>query len=99
MLCVPSETIQYLNRCKRLHGEELGGPEFKVEAKAVEESPEKHHPAWAQPQQSDPVGTEGRYQLLQHTLMLSTQVVIHIPESKTDTFARRLIELESKYLM
>lgn len=71
--------MSYLHRWERLHGEELGGPQLKVEAEAVEEGPEKHNPARAEPQQSDSIGAESRNQLLQNILMLPTQVVIHIP--------------------
>lgn len=68
-----------LERSERLHGEELGGPQLKVEAEAVEEGPGQHH--WPRPQPHDghPVGAHGGQQLLQHVVVLPAQVVVHVP--------------------
>lgn len=73
-----------LKRKKRLHGEELGGPKLKVEAETVEESPDQHHLAGSQPEDGDAKSAQRRHQLLQHILMFSTQVVIHIPADNED---------------
>jgi len=68
-----------LNRSKRLHGEQLGGPQLKVEAEAVEESPDEHRLTGSQPQDGDAEGAQRRHQLLHHVLVSSSQVVVHIP--------------------
>lgn len=68
-----------LKGSKRLHGEELGGPQLKVEAETVEESPDEHHLAGSKPDDGDAEGAQRCNQLLQHIVMFSTQVIIHIP--------------------
>lgn len=47
-----------LKRSKRLHGEELGCPQLKVEAKTVEESPNQHHVTGSQPEDGDAEGAQ-----------------------------------------
>lgn len=68
-----------LKRSKRLHGEELGGPQLKVEAETVKESPDQHYLAGSQPEDGDAKGAQCRHQLLHHILMFSTQVIVYIP--------------------
>lgn len=68
-----------LKRSKRLHGEELGGPQLKVEAETVQESPDQHHLAGSQPEDGDAKGAQCCHQLLHHILMFSTQVIVYIP--------------------
>lgn len=69
-----------LKRSKGLHGEELGGPQLKVEAETVKESPDQHHLAGSQPEDGDAEGAQRSHQLLHHIVMFSTQVIVHIPE-------------------
>lgn len=71
-----------LKRSKRLHGEELGRPELKVEAEAVEESPDQHHLTGPQPQDGDAEGAQRRHQLLHHVLVFAAQVVVHVPANE-----------------
>lgn len=76
-----------LKRSKRLHGEELGGPQLKVEAETVEESPGQHRLAGSQPHDGDPVGAQGGNQLLQHVIMFPTQVIVHIPADNEENIS------------
>lgn len=64
--------LVHLQGDKGLHGEELGGPQLKVQTKTVEESPEEHHLAGTQPQNGDSVGAKCSHQLFQNILMLSS---------------------------
>ena len=72
-------SLTNLKRTKRLHVEELGGPQLKVEAEAVEESPHQHHLAGSQPQDGDAEGAQRCHQLLHHILVFSTQIIVHVP--------------------
>lgn len=73
----------HLNGTEGLRGEDLGHPQLKVETKAVEESPGEDGPARPEPQRRDAVRTERGDQLVQHVLMFTTEVVIHIPATFT----------------
>lgn len=57
-------SVSHLHGWKRRQGEELGHPQLKVEAKAVEEGPEVDQLARAEPQCGDGEGTEGCQELL-----------------------------------
>lgn len=52
------QSCSYLNGKERLHAEELGDPQLKVETEAVEESPDEYGPARPEPQRRDAVRAE-----------------------------------------
>lgn len=60
-------------------GEELGHPQLKVEAKAVEKGPDVNQLTWAQPQGGDSEGAEGCQELLEDFIVISTNIVVNIP--------------------
>lgn len=68
-----------LKRAKWLHGEEFACPQLKVETKTVQESPDQNHLTGSQPEDGDAEGAQCSHKLLHHVLVLSTQVIIHIP--------------------
>lgn len=71
-----------LQRSKRLQGEELGGPQLKVESETVQESPEQHHLTGSQPEDGDAIGAQRRRKLLPHILVFPAQMIVHIPAGK-----------------
>lgn len=76
-------SCSYLNGKEGLHAEELGDPQLKVEAEAVEESPDEDDPARPEPQRRDAVRAEGSDQLVQRVIMFTAQVIIHVPAKFT----------------
>lgn len=78
-----SPVFFYFNGEEGLHGEDLGHPQLKVEAEAVEESPDENDPTRAEPQRRDTVRTQCGDQLVQHVIMLTTEVIVHIPAKFT----------------
>lgn len=60
-------------------GEELGHPQLKVQAKAVEKGPDVNQLARAQPQGGDSECAEGRQELLEDFIVIPANIVINIP--------------------
>lgn len=75
----PLPPCSYLNGKERLRGKELGDPQLEVEAKTVEESPEEDDPVWPKPQRRDGVRAKRGDQLIQHVIMFTPEVIIHVP--------------------
>ncbi len=71
--------VSYLYSRKWWKGKELGHPQLKVEAKAVEKGPDINQLTWAQPQGGDSKGAEGCQELLEEFIMIPTNIVINIP--------------------
>lgn len=78
-----SPVFTYFHGKEGLHGEELGRPQLKVEAEAVEESPDEDNPARPKPQRRDAICAEWGDQLVQHIIMFTAEVIIHIPAKFT----------------
>ena len=72
-------SISHLYERKWQKGEELGHPQLKVEAKAVETGPDVNQLTRAQPQGGDGEGAAGRQELLEDLIMIATDIVVNIP--------------------
>lgn len=72
-------SVSHLYSRKWWKGEELGHPQLKVEAKAVEEGPDINQLTWAQPQGGYSEGAESRQELLEDFVMIATNIIINIP--------------------
>lgn len=72
-------TTSHLHDGKRWKGEELGHPQLKVEAEAVEERPDVNELARAQPQGGDGKSAGGCKELFKDLIVIPTNVVINIP--------------------
>lgn len=78
------ERVVYLNVShlygrKWRKGEELGHPQLKVEAEAVEKGPDINQLTRAQPQGGDSEGAEGCQELLEDFIMIPADKVVNIP--------------------
>lgn len=71
--------VSHLYGRKWWQREELGHPQLKVEAEAVEKGPDVNQLTRAQPQGGDSEGAEGRQELLEDFIMIPTNIVINIP--------------------
>lgn len=78
-------TVSHLDGRKWREGEELGHPQLKVEAKAVEERPDVNQLAGAEPQRRDGKGAHSGQQLLEDSVVIPTDVVVDIPASAQHT--------------
>lgn len=74
-----SDRFIYLYGRKWRYGEELGDPQLKVEAKAVEEGPKINQFTGTQPQGGDGESADGRQKLFEDFVMISTNIIINIP--------------------
>lgn len=86
-------TLSHLNGRKWRKGEELGHPQLKVEAKAVEDGPDVDQLAGAEPQRRDGKGAHGGQELLEDPVVISTDVVVDIPASGPHTLSMTRLEL------
>lgn len=60
-------------------GEDLGHPQLKVEAKAIEKGPDVNQLTRAQPQGGDSEGADGCQELLKDLIVIPANIVINVP--------------------
>lgn len=71
--------VSHLYGRKWWKGEELGHPQLKVEAKAVEKGPDVHQLTRAQPQSGDGESADGSKKLFEDFIVIPSDVVINVP--------------------
>jgi len=83
LYCVLNLHVSHLYARQWRKGEQLGHPQLKVEAEAVEEGPDVNQLTRAQPQGGDGEGAEGRQELLEDFVVIPADVVVNIPAKVT----------------
>lgn len=90
--------VSHFNGRKWRNGEQLGHPQLKVEAEAVEKGPDVNQLTRAKPQGGDGESADGRQELLEDFIVIPANVVVNIPANdlSNSTWFQLIFALHSR---